>query len=60
VAYSLFKKLDFTDGCIYCGLASVGAGVWQIYPPAALIVVGSAVFALGVAAIVVRGRKIKG
>lgn len=52
-------KIDFTDGCIYSGLASVGAGVWMIYPPAALIVVGVLVLGLGLAAIVVRNRNPK-
>lgn len=54
---ALFKKFDLTDGCIVGGLCTMGAGVWQIYPPAALIVVGAVVFGIGVAAILLRRGK---
>lgn len=40
-------KTSLADGFCLVGLGLVGAGVWMIYPPAALIVVGAALFILG-------------
>ncbi len=47
-------KLDLSDGVILTGLAILTAGIWLIYPPAALIEMGLALVLCGVA--LARGR----
>lgn len=39
---------DVVDYLVTGGLAALGWGLWQVYPPAALIVVGGLLFGLGV------------
>lgn len=39
---------DVRDVLVFGGLAVVGVGVWWIFPAAALIVIGAALFALGI------------
>jgi hypothetical protein len=38
---------DIKDLFFFGGLGAAGVGLWLIYPPAALIVVGGIVFAVG-------------
>lgn len=38
---------DFSDFLILAGLVVVGAGLWWIYPPAALVFGGVALIVLG-------------
>jgi hypothetical protein len=40
-------KPDLKDFFFFGGLTSAGIGLWEIYPPAALIVVGGICFAVG-------------
>ncbi len=40
------KRLN--DAMAFGGLLLLGAGLWFIYPPAAAVVVGAALFAIGV------------
>lgn len=44
----LFDGIDLRDGFCFGGLACVAIGLAQVYPPAAWIVVGVALFWLGV------------
>lgn len=44
----VFARMDLSDGFIIGGLVMACVGVWQIYPPAALITVGVALFWLGI------------
>ncbi len=44
----LFREIDLRDLLCFGGLALVTVGVWQIYPPAAWIVTGAALFWLSV------------
>lgn len=44
----LLAMFDLRDVFVFAGIASVFVGLWQIYPPSALIVVGSVVVWLGV------------
>lgn len=46
--------LDWSDGVFALGVLLVVVGVWWIYPPAALIVAGGVMMALGV--LTARGR----
>lgn len=39
--------VDINDILVIVGLSSVGYGLWQIYPPAALIIIGCALFVMG-------------
>lgn len=39
---------DGKDVCLFGGLATAGYGLWQIYPPAAMILVGGIFFAIGI------------
>lgn len=48
LARTLLAALDLRDAFVFGGLALVGYGLWQIYIPAAPIVVGSACFWLGI------------
>ena len=41
--------MDRWDAMAAAGLALMGGGLWWVYPPAALIVCGLALLALGVA-----------
>lgn len=41
-------QMDLSDAFIFAGLALACVGVWQIYPPAALITGGVALFWLGI------------
>jgi len=45
--FNTLKQVDLTDLFILCGLAMAGVGIWQIYPPAALIIIGTVLFLLG-------------
>jgi len=40
--------VDLRDLCVFGGLAMIGNGIAAVYPPAAWIVCGSALFWLGV------------
>ena len=40
------KRLN--DAMAFGGLLLLGAGLWFIYPPASAVVVGAALFAIGV------------
>lgn len=42
-------KVDFSDAFLVLGAYSMAAGVWQIYPPAALILAGAVIIAFGLA-----------
>jgi len=42
------KAFDLQDLFVFGGLGCVGYGIWQVYPPAAWVVVGVALFWLGV------------
>lgn len=44
----IFAAVDLRDTFVFGGLAAVGYGIAQIHVPAAWIVVGAVVFALGV------------
>lgn len=39
---------EVKDVFVFGGLGLAGVGIWQIYPPSALIVVGGIFFALGI------------
>ncbi len=39
--------IDFNDILVLVGLSSTGYGIWQIYPPAALIAIGCVLFVMG-------------
>lgn len=43
----LKRLFDLQDVYVYTGLASLGTGAWMAYPPAGPIVVGAALFWLG-------------
>lgn len=43
-------KPDAKDIMAVAGTASIGWGLWQVYPPAALVVVGVILLGLSVAA----------
>jgi len=45
---TLAGAIDLRDAFVFGGIALVGYGVHAIYPPAAFIVVGLAVFWIGV------------
>jgi hypothetical protein len=40
--------VDARDVFVFGGLGMVFAGLWEVYPPLAWVVVGSAIFLLGV------------
>jgi hypothetical protein len=40
--------MDRNDGAVMVGGAMLGVGLWLIYPPAALIVVGLALITFGI------------
>lgn len=40
-------RLEGKDVFLFGGLALAGYGVWQIYPPSAMILVGGVFFAIG-------------
>lgn len=44
----MFAQLDLSDVFIAVGIILACVGVWQIYPPAALIAAGLALFWLGI------------
>ena len=44
------NTLDLWDGLVLVGAVLAAAGVWLIYPPAAMIVAGAAMITAGVRA----------
>lgn len=40
-------RLEIKDALVFGGLGMIGYGMWQIYPPSALIVVGGIFFVIG-------------
>lgn len=48
IALYLLAAFDLRDAFVFGGIALVGYGLGQIYPPAAPIAVGSALFWMGI------------
>lgn len=41
------RWVDVNDFIASLGLGMIGAGLWMIYPPAALIIIGAVLFIIG-------------
>lgn len=45
------------DLCFVCGLTMIGAGLWQLNPPVAVIAVGVVLLSLGIVSALLEGPK---
>lgn len=52
---SLVTTFDAADAMTAFGLALMFYGLWEVYPPAAFVVVGAVLSVLGIAAAIRRG-----
>ncbi len=48
IAVWMRREVDLRDVFVFGGLLLASAGLWQMYPPLALVVAGAALFWLGV------------
>lgn len=50
-------RIDASDVLVFCGLLLLGAGLWWLSPPAALIVVGVVLLIVGLVGAWLRGKR---